>query len=88
MKLHPGEMSDLVLLPKVTRGTLHGLVVVCEAREPGDLITRSMREDAIRSELMYSQVPDLYEAWLDDNLNRQGFTTTALSSIEESEVAE
>ncbi len=88
MKLHPGEMSDLVLLPKVARGILHGLVVVCEAREPGDLITRSMREDAIRSELMYSQVPDLYEAWLDDNLNRQGFTTTALSSIEESEVAE
>ena len=88
MKLRPGEMSDLVMLPKVTVGALHGLVVVCEAREPGDLITRSMREEAVRAELMYSQLPDLYEAWLDDNLNRQGFTTTALSSIEETESAE
>ncbi len=88
MKLNPGEMSDLVMLPKVTPNTLHGLVVVCEAREPGDLITRSMREESMRSELMYSQLPDLYEAWLDDNLNRQGYTTTTLSSTEEAEVAE
>lgn len=88
MKLNPGEISDLVLLPKVAAGAIHGLVVVCEAREPGDLITRSMREESIRAELMYSQLPNLYDVWLDDNLNRQGFTTTALSSIEEAEAAE
>ncbi len=88
MKLEAGECSEPVILPKVVAGTVHGLVVVCETREPGDLITRSMREESIRGELMYSQLSELYEAWLDDNLNRQGFVTTALSSVEEAESAE
>lgn len=88
MKLNVGEISELVTLPRDAAGALSGLVVVCEAREPGDLVTRGLREEAVRNELAYGQMSELYDAWLEDNLNRLGFTTTALSSVEEADSAE
>lgn len=88
MKLDAGGISELVTLPRVAAGSLNGLVVVCEAREPGDLVTRGVREDAVRNELIYGRLSELYDAWLEDNLNRLGFTTTALSSVEEADSAE
>ncbi len=88
MKLRAGEISDPVVLPSAKPGAQSALVVVCTAREPGDLATRASREESIREGLTYSQIEDLYEMWLDDNLNRLGFTTTAQSSIEQADTEE
>ena len=57
-----------------------GFVVVCVNREPGNLISRSMREADVRDALSMRQVNGIYENWLDANLKRLDYQPTAQTS--------
>jgi len=82
-KLAKGEVSGFT-----KTGARSGLLVVCEDRQGGDaaratLLSAQVRDDLSR--LQSGQIPELWRKW---NLERLGYETTDISSVEEPEDAE
>lgn len=82
-KLSKGEVSEFA-----KTGARSGLLVVCEDRQPGDAAKATLLSAQVRDEvsrLQSGQIPELWRKW---NLDRLGYETTDLSSVEEVEDAE
>jgi hypothetical protein len=82
-KLAKGEVSGFA-----RTSSRSGLLVVCEDRQGGDaaratLVSAQVRDDLAR--LQSGQIPELWRKW---NLDRLGYETTDVSSVEEAEDAE
>ena len=79
MKLAKGKLSDFI----TTANPRRGLVVYVENREPGDAAQANMIRSQLRDELSRFSAMSLPSAWNEWNLNRVGYTTSSLSSVDE-----
>ena len=77
MKLKKGEVSEFTLT-----GTGRALLVVCEKREPGDAAKAMVLRGQVRDDLAMLQLRQIPESWRKWNLERMGFVTGELSSVE------
>ncbi len=83
MSLKKGEVSKFTLT-----GTGRAILVVCEDRVAGDAAKATVLRSQVRDEvamLQLRQIPDSWKKW---NLERLGFETTGVSSVEASEEPE
>lgn len=83
MSLKKGEVSKFTLT-----GTGRAILVVCEDRVAGDAAKATVLRSQVRDEvamLQLRQIPDSWKKW---NLERLGFETTDVSSVEASEEPE
>ena len=78
MKLAKGQISDFIS----TASKRHALLVYVEDRKPGDAAQAEMSRAQLRDDLGGGAAMALPVAWLDWNLNRIGYETTAGSSVE------
>ena len=78
MKLAKGQISDFIS----TASKRHALLVYVEDRKPGDAAQAEMSRAQLRDDLGRGAAMALPVAWLDWNLNRIGYETTAGSSVE------
>lgn len=78
VKLYKDEVSGFI-----STGNGRGAIVVCTDRVKGDIVSRNLRESQVRSMLCYESLPDVYEKWLEDNLQRMGFEPNDISYIDE-----
>ena len=77
MSLKKGEVSKFTLT-----GTGKAILVVCEDRVAGDAAKATVLRSQVRDEvamLQLRQIPDSWKKW---NLERLGFETTGVSSVE------
>ena len=81
--LAKGEISDFV-----PTGSGRGLLVVCEDRAAGDAAKAMILKSQVQNDLAMLDVQDLATSWPRWNLERLGFTTGDISSIEKSETDE
>ena len=83
MSLKKGEVSKFTLT-----GTGKAILVVCEDRVAGDAAKATVLRSQVRDEvamLQLRQIPDSWKKW---NLERLGFETTGVSSVEAAEEPE
>ena len=80
MKLKKGEVSEFTL---TSPG--HAILVVCEDRVPGDAAKAMVLRAQVRDELAMLQQRQLPESWRKWNLERLGFETGEISSLENPE---
>lgn len=83
MSLKKGEVSKFTLT-----GTGKAILVVCEDRVAGDAAKATVLRSQVRDEvamLQLRQIPDSWKKW---NLERLGFETTDVSSVEAAEEPE
>ncbi len=83
MSLKKGEVSKFTLT-----GTGRAILVVCEDRVAGDAAKATVLRSQVRDEvamLQLRQIPDSWKKW---NLERLGFETTDVSSVEAAEEPE
>ena len=83
MSLKKGEVSKFTLT-----GTGRAILVVCEDRVAGDAAKATVLRSQVRDEvamLQLRQIPDSWKKW---NLERLGFETTGVSSVEAAEEPE
>lgn len=83
MSLKKGEVSKFTLT-----GTGRAILVVCEDRVAGDAAKATVLRSQVRDEvamLQLRQIPDSWKKW---NLERLGFETTDVSSVEATEEPE
>ena len=78
VKLGKGQISEFIATPNPTRG----LLVCVENRVPGDAADAQMVRPQLRDELSSIASAAVPAAWNRWNLERLGFTTTQLSSVE------
>lgn len=83
MKLKKGEVSEFTL---TSPG--HALLVVCEDRTAGDAAKAMVLRSQIRDELAMLQQRQIPESWRKWNLERLGFETGEISSVENPEEEE
>lgn len=83
MKLKKGDVSDFTL---TSPG--HAILVVCEDRTAGDAAKAMVLRSQIRDELAMLQQRQIPESWRKWNLERLGFETGEISSVENPEVDE
>ena len=81
MKLSKGQISEFISTANPTRG----LLVYVEDRVPGDAAEAQMVRLQLRDELASLSASDVPAAWNRWNLERLGFTTTQISSVEKSD---
>lgn len=81
MKLAKGKLSDFV----TTSNPRRALVVYVEDRVPGDATQIQIMRAQVRDQLAGDSARTLPSDWTAWNLNRMGFTTTSLSSVEVSD---
>ena len=81
-KLTKGEIS-----PFVSTGVGTGLLVICTDRVPGDAASVTVARSGARDRALTPHMRDAAAKWPKWNLERLGFTTTDMSSVE-SESAE
>ena len=77
MKLKKGEVSDFT-----QTGTGRAILVVCEDRVAGDAAKAMVLRSQVRDDLAMLQLRQIPEAWRKWNLERLGFETTDVSSVE------
>ena len=82
-KLAKGEVSEFTLT-----GTGRALLVVCEDRKEGDAAKAMVLKGQVQNDLSMLAANQLPESWRKWNLERLGFETTDVSSVEKSEVEE
>ena len=82
-KLSKGEVSEFTLT-----GTGRALLVVCEDRKEGDAAKAMVLKGQVQNDLSMLAANQLPESWRKWNLERLGFETTDVSSVEKSEVEE
>ena len=80
MRLQKGEVSEFTL---TSPG--HAFLVVCEDRMPGDAAKAAVLRSELRDELATLQRRQLPEGWSKWNLDRLGFETGEISSVENPE---
>ena len=78
MKLGKGQISEFISTPNPTRG----LLVYVENRVPGDAAEAQMVRMQLRDELSSIAAGGVPAAWNRWNLERLGFTTTQVSSVD------
>ncbi|MBR4653509.1 MAG: SurA N-terminal domain-containing protein [Kiritimatiellae bacterium] len=78
MKLGKGQLSEFIATSNPTRG----LLVYVENRVPGDAADAQMVRAQLRDELSSVAAGTVPAAWNRWNLERLGFTTTQISSVE------
>ena len=83
MKTMKGELSEFT---PTTPG--RGIVVYCVDRVPGDAAKAMLLKSQVRNELSAPQFRQIPEAWKKWNLERMGFETGELSSVERTETEE
>ena len=83
MKLKKGEVSEFTL---TSPG--HAILVVCEDRTAGDAAKAMVLRSQIRDELAMLQQRQIPESWRKWNLERLGFETGEISSVENPEEEE
>ena len=83
MKLQKGEFSDFTLT-----GTGRAILVVCENRVAGDAAKAMVLRSQVRDDLAMLQLRQIPESWQKWNLERLGFETGELSSVEIVDVEE
>ena len=83
MKLQKGEVSDFTLT-----GTGRAILVVCENRVAGDAAKAMVLRSQVRDDLAMLQLRQIPESWQKWNLERLGFETGELSSVEIVDVEE
>ena len=83
MKLKAGEVSDFTLT-----GTGRALLVVCEKREAGDAAKVMLAKNRVQGDVTMLQQRQIPESWRKWNLERMGFETGDISSLEKVEVEE
>lgn len=76
-KLRKGEVS-----PFVSTGVGTGLLVVCTDRVPGDAASITVARAGARDRALTPHLRNAAEKWPKWNLDRLGFKTTAMSSVE------
>ena len=81
MKLSKGQISEFIPTANPTRG----LLVYVENRVPGDAADAQMVRPQLRDELSSMSASDVPAAWNRWNLERLGFTTTQMSTVESSD---
>lgn len=81
--LAKGEISDFV-----PTGSGRGLLVVCEDRAPGDAAKAMILKSQVQNDFAMLDVQDLLSTWPRWNLERLGFTTGDLSSVDRAETDE
>lgn len=77
MKLKKGEVSEFTLT-----GTGKAILVVCEDRVAGDAAKAMVLRSQIRDDLAMLQLRQIPESWKKWNLERIGFETGEISSVE------
>ena len=83
MKLQKGEVSEFTLT-----GTGRAILVVCEDRVAGDAAKAMVLRSQVRDDLAMLQLRQVPESWKKWNLERMGFETGDISSVEIVEEAE
>ncbi len=83
MNLKKGEVSEFTLT-----GTGRAILVVCVDRVPGDAAKAMVLRSQVRDELAMLQMRQVPEAWRKWNLERLGYTTGDVSSVEDVEEEE
>jgi hypothetical protein len=78
MKLGKGQISEFISTPNPSRG----LLVYVENRVPGDAAEAQMVRMQLRDELSSIAAGGVPAAWNRWNLERLGFTTTQISSVD------
>ena len=78
MKMGKGQISDFI----ATANPKRGLLVYVENRVPGDAAEAQMVRAQLRDELSSLAAGTMPAAWNRWNLERLGFTTTQMSSVE------
>ena len=78
MKLSKGQISEFIQTANPTRG----LLVYVENRVPGDAADAQMVRPQLRDELSSLSASAVPAAWNRWNLERLGFTTTLMSTVE------
>ena len=81
MKLSKGQISEFIPTANPTRG----LLVYVENRVPGDAADAQMVRPQLRDELSSMSAGDVPAAWNRWNLERLGFRTTQMSTVESSD---
>ena len=76
-KLQKGEVSEFTLI-----GTGKAILVVCEDRVAGDAAKAMVLRSQIRDDLATLQLRQIPESWKKWNLERLGFETGDISSVE------
>ncbi len=77
MKLKKGEVSEFTLT-----GTGKAILVVCEDRVAGDAAKAMVLRSQVRDDLAMLQLRQIPESWKKWNLERIGFETGEISSVE------
>ena len=77
MKLQKGEVSEFTLT-----GTGRAILVVCEDRVAGDAAKAMVLRSQVRDELAMLQLRQIPDSWKKWNLERIGFETGDISSVE------
>ena len=77
MKLQKGEVSEFTLT-----GTGRAILVVCEDRVAGDAAKAMVLRSQVRDDLTMLQLRQIPDAWKKWNLERIGFETGDISSVE------
>ena len=83
MKLQKGDVSEFTLT-----GTGRAILVVCEERFAGDAAKAMVLRSQVRDDLAMLQLRQVPESWKKWNLNRIGFETGDISSVEIAEEQE
>ena len=78
MKLGKGQISDFI----ATANPARALLVYVENRVPGDAADAQMVRAQLRDELSSMSAGGVPAAWNRWNLERLGFTTTHMSTVE------
>ena len=77
MKLQKGDVSEFTLT-----GTGRAILVVCEDRVAGDAAKAMVLRSQVRDDLAMLQLRQVPDAWKKWNLERIGFETGDISSVE------
>ncbi len=77
-KLAKGEVSEFT-----STGAGRAILVVCEAREPGDAAKATLLSARLRDEVAATAAAQLPEAWSKWNLSRMGFTPGEFNGVDE-----
>ena len=77
MKLQKGDVSEFTLT-----GTGRAILVVCEDRVAGDAAKAMVLRSQVRDDLAMLQLRQIPDAWKKWNLERIGFETGDISSVE------